>query len=207
MISKTLTIVFATCKEDGTVDVAYENALNVHNLTHDCALVLGTPDHDPSLSSTHHTILVPRLDGFEPGAKHAPGLARALMRFKNTDTGGFGYFKRSTNGIFGAGDKKDVGSFRKASKNSTKARLGPATAVHLKWATDEARRKELHHEALLYTRQLRELQGVCVPRFFGYYEGLVHGEVFAVSVFEDCFHRGNFDLCVSLHRLMHLPNY
>ena len=75
--------------------------------------------------------------------------------------------------------------------SALKARLtgrsASTTKVHVKWTTEETRRLELRYEAFVYVHQLQPLQGMRVPRFFGYYEGLRHGKVLAISVFQDGF--------------------
>ncbi|KAJ3543671.1 hypothetical protein NM688_g5833 [Phlebia brevispora] len=50
----------------------------------------------------------------------------------------------------------------------------------------DAREKLLEREATVYSKHLEELQGVCVPRFYGLYVGEIFDEPASCVLLEDC---------------------
>ena len=42
------------------------------------------------------------------------------------------------------------------------------------------------HEATLYHTKLQELQGSCIPRYYGFYTGVIHGRPAACLLLEHC---------------------
>ncbi|KAH8111279.1 hypothetical protein DFH11DRAFT_626465 [Phellopilus nigrolimitatus] len=67
------------------------------------------------------------------------------------------------------------------------ATQGDETNVVLKFYLEENSIADLKREAAVYTGQLRDLQGVVIPRYYGLYVGGNEGECgFACIVLEDC---------------------